>query len=220
MVVTIDGPAGAGKSSIARAVAERLGFRFLDTGAMYRVVALAAQRRGVPLQDAAALGDLVRRITIDLSRHAVRLDGDDVSSEIRRPEITLTTRHVADNVQVREHLVQQQRRLAQGGNFVTEGRDQGTVAFPDAECKIFLTASPEERARRRAADLQSQGQPLPWEVVLQQQNERDERDRQRPVGGLRQADDATVVNTDGMTIEQVVDRVEKIVRQAMQRQGA
>ena len=215
MVVTIDGPAGAGKSSIARALAVRLGFRFLDTGAMYRVVALAAKRQGVPWDDDAALGRLARRITINLTERVVQLDGEDVAAEIRSVEITSMIHHVADNAEVREHLVQQQRRLARDGDFVTEGRDQGTVVFPDAECKIFLTASPEERARRRATDLQSQGQLVPWDVVLQQQNERDQRDCVRKIGALKRAADAIEVNTDGMTADEVVDHVEGIVRQAM-----
>ena len=146
MVVTIDGPAGAGKSSVARALARRLGYSFLDTGAMYRAVALAAQRRGVPWSDSQGLANLTRRITIRLSDDAVFLDGEDVTRAIRSPDITEATRHVADNVPVRRQLAHLQRQIAQGGEYVTEGRDQGTVVFPDARCKIFLTASAAERA--------------------------------------------------------------------------
>jgi cytidylate kinase len=218
MVVTIDGPAGAGKSSIARALARRLGFRFLDTGAMYRAVALAAKRRGIAWDDAAALGALARQVKLDVTEQAVRLDGEDVTDAIRASEITAVIHHVADNGQVREHLAKRQRSIGEQGNFVTEGRDQGTVVFPDAPCKIFLTASAPERARRRWEDLRARGEPRTLEEVLQQQNDRDRRDQRRQWGGLRQADDAIEVSTDGMTLEQVVDRVEQIVRQVQQQQ--
>jgi len=213
MVVTIDGPAGAGKSSVARALAQRLKFHFLDTGAMYRAVALAAMRRGLAWTDTTALGELPRRITIDVSEQAVRLDGEDVTPAIRSMEITSVTHHVADNVRVREHLVQLQRRIAQGGSFVTEGRDQGTVVFPNAKCKIFLTASAEERARRRMADMLARGEQVTLEEVLRQQEVRDQRDRRREVGGLVRAADAIEVCTDGMTPDEVVDHIEQIVRQ-------
>lgn len=215
MVVTIDGPAGAGKSSVARALAERLKFRFLDTGAMYRTVTLAALRQGVPWDDAEALGQVARRIQIDVSEAAVHLDGEDVTDAIRAMQVTSSSHHVADNVSVREHLVHLQRRVVRDGDFVTEGRDQGTVVFPDAECKIFLTASPEQRARRRMEDIRARGESVTLAEVLRQQNERDQRDRRRPVGGLRRADDAIEVRTDDMTIEQVVDRLEQIVRTKM-----
>ncbi len=213
MIVTIDGPAGAGKSTVARAVARRLGFRFLDTGAMYRVVALAALEQGIPWEDTHALADLARRIRIQFDEQRVLLDGRDVSREIRTTQVTASIRYAADNAAVRAHLVQLQREFAASGDLVTEGRDQGTVAFPDAECKIFLTASDQERARRRLEDLVRQGESATLEDVILQQRERDRRDRARPVGALRQADDAVVVLTDGMSIHQVVDRLEQIIRQ-------
>ena len=216
MIVTIDGPAGAGKSTVARALAKRLGFRFLDTGAMYRAVALAAMRRGVPLEDAAALGALASEIEIEFDGDRVLVDGEDVTEAIRASAVTAAVRHVADNLQVRGRLVELQRRMGRTGNIVTEGRDQGTVAFPDAECKIFLTASPEERARRRVRDLQRRGERASFEEVLAQQTRRDREDASRPVGRMVQAEDAIEVTTDGLSIEAVVDRLCEIVKQRME----
>jgi cytidylate kinase len=212
MIVTLDGPAGAGKSSASRALARRLGFHFLDTGAMYRAVALAGLRRGVDWSDEAALVALVRQLDIQVSDDRVFLDGEDVTTAIRTSQVTALTRHTADSPGVRSHLVALQRRAVEGGNFVTEGRDQGTVAFPMAECKIFLTASPLERAKRRQRDLLARGENVPIEEVLAQQNQRDEGDARRPVGPLVAAPDATHVNTDGQTSEEVVQRLEALVR--------
>jgi cytidylate kinase len=211
MIVTIDGPAGAGKTTVARAVAKRLGFRFLDTGAMYRAVALAAAKRGLDWEDPAALAGLARRLDIRFQADRVFLDGEDVTAEIRTSEITALIRYAADNPQVREHLVGLQRAIGREGDMVTEGRDQGTVAFPDAECKIFLTATPQERARRRVQDLQQRGERPSFAEVLAQQHERDHRDASRPVGPLVKAHDAIEVVTDGMTIEAVVERLVDIV---------
>ena len=213
MIVTIDGPAGAGKSTVARALARRLGFRFLDTGAMYRVVGLAAVQRGVDLEDIGALAELARQVDIQFDDNRVLLDGQDVSQAIRTSEITAVIRHVADNPQVRERLVELQRQIAGSVDIVTEGRDQGTVAFPDAQCKIFLTATPEERARRRVQELGERGEVVTAQEVLAQQNARDLQDTQRPVGALIQADDAVKFLTDGMSREQVVDRLVEIVSQ-------
>lgn len=213
MIVTIDGPAGAGKSHVARALAQRLGFRFLDTGAMYRAVALAALRRELCWDDDAALAELARSIALELKGDRVWLDGEDVTDEIRTVRVTSVTGHVADNQQVRRHLVRLQRRIAAGQDIVTEGRDQGTVAFPEAQCKIYLTASAEERARRRWRDLVAQGETVALADVLAEQTERDRRDAARPVGKLVPAEDAVEVATDGMTPDQVVDRLEQIVRE-------
>ena len=213
MIVTIDGPAGAGKSSAARLLAERLGYCFLDTGAMYRVVALAAVRSCVDWHQTRAVAELAGLVSIEFDGPRVLLDGEDVTEAIRTPEVTANTRHVADNPPAREHLVALQRRLAEGKDVVTEGRDQGTVAFPDAQCKIFLTASPHERARRRLLELQGQGETVTLEQVLDQQNQRDERDQTRQVGPLVPATDSTIVITDGLSLEQVVDHLEQIVRQ-------
>lgn len=215
MIVTIDGPAGAGKSTASRELAQRLGFRFLDTGAMYRAVALAAMRRGHDWLQEDALATLARSINVQLTDTQVLLDGEDVSRTIRSMEVTSLTHFAANNSGVRRHLVELQRRAAGNENVVTEGRDQGTVVFPGAECKIFLTASPEERARRRLFDLQRHGEQVSFEEVLAKQIERDERDASRVDGPLRQADDATVLCTDGLTEEEVVDRLVQIVESRM-----
>lgn len=212
MIVTIDGPAGAGKSSAARELARRLGFRFLDTGAMYRAVTLAARERGVDLANATALAELAREIRVELSGDRVILDGRDVTSAIRKFDITTAIHYAADNAAVRNELVSWQRAAAANGNVVTEGRDQGTVVFPHAECKIFLTANEEERARRRHADLRGRGEEIPFDEVLANQRLRDQRDKSRPVGALVKADDAIEVSTDGWSPDEVVSKLEQIVR--------
>jgi cytidylate kinase/pantoate ligase/cytidylate kinase len=215
MIVTIDGPAGAGKSSAARSLATRLEFRFLDTGAMYRAVALAALRHGLDWEDPAALAELARGLNIDVQENRTLLDGQDVTAEIRTQAVTSATYYAANNPAVREHLVQLQRRAAGQDNVVTDGRDQGTVVFPQAECKVFLTASAEERARRRQRDLEARGEKLSLEEVLADQNQRDQRDEGRDVGPLVAAVDAIVVNTDGLAADEVVDRLEALVRARM-----
>lgn len=211
MIVTIDGPAGAGKSSVAQALARRLGFRFLDTGAMYRAVALAGLRAGVDWSQPDQLARLTERLRIEVDADRTLLDGQDVTDAVRQSAVTAVTRYAADNAQVRDRLVRLQRELAAEGDVVTEGRDQGTVAFPDAELKVFLTASPEERARRRLKDLQRQGETASFEEVLAQQERRDREDTTRPVGALRRAPDAVEVCTDGMSFDTVVDRLVDLV---------
>jgi cytidylate kinase len=212
MIVTIDGPAGAGKSSAARELARRLGFRFLDTGAMYRAVTLAARERGYDLADSEQLAELVSEIHVELAGDRVLLDGKDVTTAIRKFDITTMIHHAADNGAVRAQLVLWQRAAAAGSDVVTEGRDQGTVVFPDAECKIFLTADEGERARRRHRDLLARGEEIPFEEVLANQRVRDQRDASRAVGALRKADDAIEVSTDGLAPDEVVARLEAIVR--------
>jgi cytidylate kinase len=212
MIVTIDGPAGAGKSSAARELARRLGFRFLDTGAMYRAVTLAARERGLDLADADALGQLVKQIRVELPGDRVLLDGVDVTAAIRKFDITTAIHHAADNPAVRSQLVVWQREAAAGSNVVTEGRDQGTVVFPDAECKIFLTADEIERAQRRHRDLVARGETISFDEVLENQRQRDQRDVSRPVGALKKAEDAIEVFTDRRTPEEVVNELESIVR--------
>ena len=215
MIITIDGPAGAGKSSVARSLARRLGFRFLDTGAMYRAVALAGLRKGLDWAVPDDLARLAENIDLQSLGDRILLDGEDVTEAVRTSEVTAVTRYAADNPQVREHLVKLQRTLAGRANVITEGRDQGTVAFPKAKCKVFLTASPEERARRRLADLQSQGEPVALEQVLAAQQRRDREDAGRAVGPLAPAPDAVEVCTDGLTLDQVVDKLESLARERM-----
>jgi CMP/dCMP kinase len=212
MIVTIDGPAGAGKSSAARELARRLGFRFLDTGAMYRAVTWAAKERGLDLSDADGLARLVSDIRVELVGDRVLVDGRDVTKEIRTFEITTAIQYAADNPVVRAQLVEWQRAAANGQDVVTEGRDQGTVVFPQAECKIFLTADEDERARRRYRDMVGRGENVSFDEVLTAQQTRDERDRNRPVGALVQADDAIEVSTNKRTPQEVVAELEELVR--------
>ena len=219
MIVTIDGPAGAGKSSIARRLAERLGFQFLDTGAMYRAVALAALRRGLGPADSEAIAALVQQLVIEMDGPRTLLGGEDISQAIRTSEVSAAVYLAADNVAVRGRLVELQRQIGAVRDTVTEGRDQGTVAFPHAECKIFLTASPEERARRRHGELAARGESITLEEVLAQQIDRDRRDSARAVGPLLKAAGAVEVWTDGLTPEEVVDRLEEIVRSRVQGSG-
>ncbi|MEN6492653.1 MAG: (d)CMP kinase [Thermoguttaceae bacterium] len=213
MIVTIDGPAGAGKSTVARALARRLGFRYLDTGAMYRAVALAGLRRNVNWQRPEEVVRLARQLKIEVRDERLLLDGEDVTDLVRSSEVTTVTRFAADNPEVRAHLVELQRQVADQQNVITEGRDQGTVVFPNAECKVFLTASPEVRAERRVADFHVRGETRGFDDVLGEINRRDNRDASRTVGPLVQAPGAIEVLTDGLAIEQVVDRLETIVRQ-------
>jgi cytidylate kinase len=212
MIVTIDGPAGAGKSSAARGLARRLGFRFLDTGAMYRAVTLAARQRGLDLADSDGLAALVCEVRVELAGDRVLLDGRDVTDAIRKFDIAAATQYAADNPAVRTQLVVWQRAAAAGADVVTEGRDQGTVVFPHAECKIFLTADEVERAHRRHRDLLARGEDIPFDEVLANQRLRDQRDASRPVGALIKADDAIEFSTDGLSADEVISRLEEIVR--------
>lgn len=212
MVITIDGPAGAGKSSVARKLAQRLGFHFLDTGAMYRTVTHAAMQQGLDFEDATAIEGLASRLQIRLEHDRVWADGRDVSRSIRTPEVTRNIRHVADLASVRQILNGKQRSLVLSNNYVTEGRDQGSEVFPDASCKIFLTASPEERARRRQRQLLANGQTVSVEQLLKEQNLRDDQDQSREIGRLVAAADAVTVVTDGMDEGAVVDHLEALVR--------
>ena len=212
MIVTLDGPAGAGKSTAARALAARLGWCYMDTGAMYRTVALVALERGVPLDDGPLVAALAERLAIEFRDGRVLADGRDVSAEIRTERITTATRPVADAVPVRAALKRIQRRMAAGIDVVTEGRDQGSEVFPDAEVKVFLTASPDERARRRHEEDESRGQGSSLEAVAREQARRDEGDRTRPVGRLVPAADAVLLETDGLSREEVVERLVALVR--------
>jgi cytidylate kinase len=208
MVIAIDGPAGAGKSSVARAVASELGFTYLDSGAMYRSVALAALERQLDLDDGEGLGALAGGLGIEFDERRVLLDGEDVSDAIRAPAVTAAASRVSAHPQVREAMVSRQRDLIADGRYVAEGRDIGTVVSPEAPLKVFLTASDEERARRRAAETGED-----FESVLDAQRRRDERDTEREHGALRPADDAVELDTTGLGLEEVVGRVVALARQ-------
>ncbi len=211
-VIAIDGPAGSGKSTLARLLAQALGFVYLDTGAMYRALALIAQREGIAPEDEPALTALAQRIQIGFQRadgeQRVLVNGEDVSEAIRRPEIGQLASLISVYSGVRRAMVARQREIARHvEGLVAEGRDTTTVVFPEAILKIFLTASPEERARRRQAQLREQGIDIPLEEVLREIRERDERDTTRADSPLRQADDAIVIDNENLTVAETLQRV-------------
>jgi cytidylate kinase len=213
MIITIDGPAGAGKSTAARMLADRLGFEFLDTGAMYRAVAWACVDRNIDLNDADAVSESAAGISIQFEGNRILCNGRDVTTEIRSAEASHAASIVAAVPAVRLEMVRLQRESAAGHNYVTEGRDQGSEVFRDSECKFFVTADPNERAERRLLELQSRGQSGSIEEVLSQILDRDERDRARDIGPLVKADDAVEVDTSRKAIEQVVDFLEQTARE-------
>jgi cytidylate kinase len=215
LIVAIDGPSGAGKGTVARALAARLNYRHIDTGAMYRAVAWKAVHTKLDLQDEDALARLAERAEIDVSDGVVRVDGHDVRQAIRTPEIDSAATAVARQPRVRQVLIGQQREMGAGGGVVMEGRDIGTVVFPQAEVKVYLDATPEERARRRAHDpahLAGKGQAL-VEDVATALAARDNSDRTRAASPLAVAADAVVIDTTGLPIDEVVDRVMALVQQ-------
>ena len=213
MILTIDGPAGAGKSSVTRKLADRLGFRFLDTGAMYRAVTWAAKDAAIDFSHEPSLVKLMESLDLQLSDDAVVVNGIDVTDRIRHREVTLKVSAIADSIPIRQHLVALQRQLAATGDYVCEGRDQGTVVFPDAFCKIFLTASPEQRAHRRMEQLSNEGQFVDYDQILREQAIRDRQDESRPFGALARAEDAVEVNTDHKSMDEVVCELETIARE-------
>ena len=208
MVIAIDGPAGAGKSTVARGVADALGFTYLDSGAMYRCVALAALDRRLDLDDGERLGELAWRLVIDFDGGTITLDGEEVGGRIRSPEVTVAASRVSVHPQVRQAMVKRQRELIAAGRYVAEGRDIGTVVSPDSPLKVFLTASVEERARRRASET---GEPI--EAVREAMGARDERDSSREHGALRAAEDSLALDTTGLTPDQVIARIVELARE-------
>jgi cytidylate kinase len=222
LLVTIDGPAASGKSTVARLLADRIDATFLDTGAMYRAVTWAAQRDGVDLNDEARLARVIDDHTFEFESTVEQLralvDGTDVTDQLRNPDLTASVRYVAASPAMRARLVEMQRQFARAHErVVTEGRDQGTVAFPDAELKFYLEADPAERARRRQRQLQAQGSPSDIEQLRMAIEDRDRSDRDRSVGPLRPAPDAILVDTTELTIEDVVERLLDHVRDRQKR---
>jgi len=214
-VIAVDGPAGAGKSSASRALARRLGFGYVDTGAMYRAVGVLAAERGIDPDDAAALGRLVAALDFELARDGERLlvGGRDLSAAIRRPEAGGLASRVSTQPVVRQLLVALQRALGAAGGVVMEGRDIGTVVFPDARVKLYLTADPATRAARRAAELRAAAATVDEAALARELAERDRRDAGRAHSPLRPAADAVVLDTTALTLEDVVEAMERVVRE-------
>lgn len=218
MIVTIDGPAGSGKSTAARGLAQRLQFDFLDTGAMYRAVAWQCLQRSIDLHDESAVAACAHSMPLRLDQQHVFVDGRDVTAEIRHPDVSHGSSIVASNGAVRRELAGRQREFASGRDVVTEGRDQGTAVFPNAECKFYVTANAEERAARRHRELLERHEAAePLDDILSQIRERDARDKTRVVDPLRAAEDAIRVDTSGLAPDAVVDRLERLVRERMAR---
>ncbi|MER3456303.1 MAG: (d)CMP kinase [candidate division GAL15 bacterium] len=215
--VAIDGPMGAGKGTVARLVARRLGYRYVDTGAMYRAVAWKALREGVDLDDPEAVACVVCKARVQLEPEPdglrVWCDGEDVTGLIRSMEVSAAVSRVAANPAVRQVLTQQQRELARWGGVVMEGRDIGTVVLPDAEVKVFLDASLEERARRRYEEMRSRGEAVSLEAVRELIRKDDELASRRPTAPLRRASDAVVVDTTGRSPEEVAEEIVHLVRE-------
>jgi cytidylate kinase len=213
--IAIDGPAAAGKSTVGKAVAERLGYRYLDTGAMYRAVTWIALQRDVSIEDETAVTALTEAINIDITaptdddgrQYTVFVDGQDITWGLRRPEVDANVSAVSAYPGVRKALVLQQRRIAGRGEAVVVGRDIGTVVLPDADLKIYLDASPEERARRRYQERLAHGEAADYDAILRDMRRRDRLDSSRATAPLRPANDAVIVNTDGLNVEEVIDTV-------------
>ena len=212
MIITIDGPAGVGKSTIAQLLAKALNFDFLNTGAMYRCAALAALQAGIPIEDHDRLVEHVKDLKFEQKGERIFLDGLDVTERIRAADITKLVSSVANVIPLRLILIQWQRDFARDRNIVTEGRDQGTVVFTDAQCKIFLTASPEIRARRRTDQLLAQGVTADFQQILEEQVQRDLQDSQRSFGALKQSPDSEIVISDHMSPDDVLEALLTLVR--------
>jgi len=223
LIIAVDGPSGAGKSTIARLLSKRLGYLYLDTGAMYRAVALAVKRAGVSPDDDDALTAVCREAEISFVRtddHChVFLDGEDVSAAIRTPELSLLTSKISMKKAVRDILARRQRELGQDGGVVLEGRDIGTVVFPDADLKFFLSASAEERGKRRYLELKAKGEDVQLERTIAEVAQRDQQDAQREHAPLRRADDAIDIDSTGLSIEEVVALMEEKIKERLKAEG-
>lgn len=223
LIVAIDGPSGAGKSTITRHLAALLDYVHIDTGAMYRALALAVSRSGVPVDDDAQVLAVCRQSTVAFCRKqgqiCVTLNGEDVSDLIRTPEISLLTSHIAGMRGVRELLLTLQREMGHDGGVVLEGRDIGTVVFPDADVKFFLSASPEERGRRRYLELKAKGEPVDLERTIAEVIARDNQDTGRDHAPLRQAEDAIAIDSTALSIDQVVERMAGVVKERQRSAG-
>ena len=215
--VAIDGPSGAGKSTVARAAAAKLGYVYVDTGAMYRSIGLAVSRRGIAGEDTEGIKSVLPEIDIRLTyrdgAQRVLLNGEDVSEAIRTPEISYYASKVSAVPEVRQFLLETQRNMAKNGNILMDGRDIGTVILPDAPVKIFLTASAQSRAERRCKELIEKGQQVTMEGILHDINERDHQDMTRAVAPLKQADDAVLLDTSELTLEESIEAVLRIIRE-------
>ena len=207
LIIAVDGPAGSGKSSASRLLAERLSYRYIDTGAMYRAAAVAAYRSGVSVENDVALERLMKDVVISFKSGRIHLDGEDVSRAIREPEIDGLSSAVSARAPIRKALIALQRRMAENGGVVMEGRDIGTVVLPDADIKFFITASAEVRGRRRYTERIERGEKADLEEVIEAMKRRDERDAQRELSPLVPADDAQVLDTSSLNLEEVVDRM-------------
>lgn len=223
VIVAIDGPSGAGKSSLTRLLAKRLGYVHIDTGAMFRAVALMAKRAGVSSSDDAGLAELCRGLDIEFSRNGdncrVLANGEDVSAEIRTEEIGLLTSAISARKPVRDALLAMQQKMGARGGVILEGRDIGTVVFPDAEVKFFLSASAEERGRRRYLELVARGEDATLEETVAKVVQRDRQDASREHAPLRQADDAVLIDSTTLSIEEVLELMERTVRERLARGG-
>ncbi|MDD3375638.1 MAG: (d)CMP kinase [Candidatus Omnitrophica bacterium] len=218
IIVTIDGPAGAGKSTIAKEVSKKLGFTYLDTGAMYRSLTLSALNQGINLEDEDALVALAKQTHIDLCtdenhKLQVLLDGKDVTEDIRSSKVTNNTFHIASVGGVREIMVNRQREIGAASNVVAEGRDIGTVVFPNAKKKFYLDANFQERAQRRIKELREKGKQVEADEIQKDLQQRDTKDFTRKVGPLKKAEDAIVIDSTHMSIEQVVQKIIEVIRQ-------
>jgi len=217
IIIAVDGPSGAGKSTLSRALSKRLGYLEIDTGAMYRAMAWLAREKGLDLADEQAVQEFARNARVELRQEngatRVLANGRDVTGEIRTPEISMLTSRISSLRPIREAMLALQRKIGEKGGVILDGRDIGTVVFPDAELKFFLTASPEERGRRRYLELKAKGEQTSLDETIQSVIQRDRQDSERELAPLRKADDAIPIDSTGLTIDQVVALMEQAFRQ-------